>query len=321
MWHPNALYPHLISILQQPNEWDTLLILIFALLLIWGTVALIISFLLPKRYRLYRRQIFIFMTVMSFGLLFLGLLFALLMLIFGIGWATYRQSRPDYGVMDFEGYYAQLPLIDSRFHEGIIDISTHGHWKEVSTDEKIKSLKILYESKDRHNIGRIKKFLSDSSEETRLYAFSLISSYEEKLNSDLKKLTKHLYEAKDETEKDHYAYLVAETYWQFIFHGIADSQLTTFYTQKVEKKLQMSRPNSKVSMLLGKIYLYNREFATAKNHFKKAIEQGMPQQAANPFLAEIAYEMRAFNRIPDYMHRDEHGVNLKMKSICQMWSR
>lgn len=320
MWDSTTLLNDLLLILNNTHEWDIVLIILGLTFLFWGLVSFGMIYLFPRRYRAYRREIVIFMMIMNFTLLFMGVLFTLVMLLFGIAWATHRMSRPSYEEMDFEEYYAKLPVINSQFHEGIIDVSTHGHWADISTDEKIKSLKILYESNDQNNIGRIKNFLGDSSEETRLYAFSLVSAYEKELNDNLKKLQKLFNHASDIEEAEHYAYLLAENYWQFIFHGVADGHLTTFYTEKIESILDRSRSTARVSMLLGKIYLFNHNLETAQQHFHHALEQGMDPAVVNPYLAEVAYERKEFNRIADYIMSEEHTVSLRLKPICQMWS-
>ncbi len=55
-------------------------------------------------------------------------------------------------------------MVYSKVSRG--DLSMEGSNRErISSDEKIKSLKILYDSNAQGNIGRIKRFLSDSSDE------------------------------------------------------------------------------------------------------------------------------------------------------------
>ncbi|MCH9739672.1 MAG: hypothetical protein K0U38_02345, partial [Epsilonproteobacteria bacterium] len=267
----------------------------------------------------YKREIFLFMVILNFGLLFMGLLLTLVLMLFGLSWATYRVSRPTYEVMDFETYFAQLPMVSSKFHEGVLDVSTHKNWKNISNDEKIKSLRILYENNEQNNIGRIKQLLSDGSEEARLYAFSLISSYEKELNDNLKKLHKHIDETTVQEELDNYRFLLAETYWQFIFHGVADSHLIDFYTQKIEEVLGESTPSGRGSVLLGKIYLFNQKYNLAKSHFHNAIALGIPEHFIYTYLAEIEYELKNYNAVPQYIVHEDYNLMLKMKPLYQMW--
>lgn len=303
--------------LQEINSSE-LLIFIALMLLFWVIVFSILTPLLSKKYQPYKKEIFIFMVIMNVGLLFMGILLTLIMLLFGLAWATNRVSRPAYAVLNIEDYVVdEFPMISSHFSEGVLAIESH-HNRTISTDEKIKALRILYESNVQNNIGKIQLFLSDSSDETRLYAFSLISSFEKKLNDEVKNFHEKIESAQNKHDLEMYYLRLAQSYWQFIFHGVANEQLSRFYTSKIEQTLSHIEHLAKASMLLGKIHLFNKEYEKAEEAFLKSVEQGTPKKYIDTYLAEIRYGEKAYNQISKYMEK-EFVIDLRLKPLYQTW--
>ncbi|MBU1668890.1 hypothetical protein KKC13_10775 [bacterium] len=306
-----------LRFLQETNS-SKLLLFIAAMLLFWMFVFSILIPLLPKKYQVYKKEIFIFMVIMNIGLLFMGILLTLIMLLFGLAWATNRVSRPRYEVLNIEEYVVdEFPMITSHFSEGVLAIESH-HNRTIATDEKIKALRILYESNVQNNIGKIKLFLSDSSDETRLYAFSLISSFEKKLNDEVKNFHKKIESAKNKHDLEMFHLRLAQSYWQFIFHGVANEQLARFYTTKIEQTLSHVEHSAKASMLLGKIHLFNKEYEKAEDAFLKSVEQGTPKKYIDTYLAEICYGQKAYNQIAQFMEK-EFVIDLRLKPLYQTW--
>lgn len=289
-------------------------------LLIWSLFSIIIVQFLPQKYQPYRIEIFIFFTLINVGLLFTGIILTLAMLLFGLSWATHRISRPSYETIFFEEQVADFPMVESKFHEGILALETE-HAAKISSDEKIKSLKILYDSNAQGNIGKIQKFLSDSSDETRLYAFALISTFEKQLNQSIKLLQEQLQNSTDPQQQERFKFELAQTYWQFIFHGVANEQLTGFYTQKIEETLSGTTQNRNAFVLLGKIKIFNHEYDEAEHYFLKAIEQGTPPNALATFFAEIKYEQKRYDEIEKYIIKEEFEIDLRLKPLVPIWSR
>ena len=312
-------YNLIINLLEHKNSPKEIALILLLEVVIWTILSLILIIFLPKKYREYKREIFIFFLIINVGLLFIGILLTIIMVLFGLSWATNRVSRPTYENIDFEDEVAQFPIVYSKFQEGILTMEGRNR-EEISSDDKIKSLKILYDSNAQGNIGRIKHFLSDSSDETRLYAFALVSSFEKKLNDRITELQNKIKFAKgDVLEK--YNFELANTYWQFIFHGVADEQLSGFYTTKIENILKEIKSNSNAFVLLGKIHIFNRDYIEAEKAFLKAIELGVPREAMATFLAEIKYGLRKYNEVSDFILPEQFNLDLRLKPLISMWRR
>jgi tetratricopeptide (TPR) repeat protein len=303
---------------MQKNSTDLILLFIAIEIVFWIILSFILVQFLPKKYEIYKTEIFVFFTILNIGLLFIGVLLTIIMLLFGLSWATHRLSRPDYETVYFQEQVAEFPIVYSEFQEGLLMMEGE-HQHALSSNEKIKSLRILYETNSQNNIGKIKRYLSDSSDETRLYAFALVASFEKKLNESIKEIQDEIKQTKDSKLLEKLHFKLAQSYWQFIFHGVADEQLGRFYTDKIAKILKDSPHNPSSYVLLGKIHLFNHELEEAENAFLKAIDLGIPKQALYTFLAEIKYAQKKYNEISQYIVKDEFNIDLRLKPLVAMW--
>ena len=307
------------SPLLEQNSPYTILYFVLFEVLFWVVVSLLLIQFMPKRFKNYKKEVFIFFVVINVGLLYIGILLTFVMMMFGLSWATHRESQPDYETVFFEDHLSEFPIVNSKFQEGILTIEGE-HTKDISTDEKIKSLSILYDSNAEGNIGKIKKFLSDSSDETRLYAFALISSFEKKLNTQIKNLQEKVENSSSKKDRNQYLYELALTYWQFIFHGVASDKLSGFYTKKIEKTLEQITQHPPAYVLLGKIHLFNKNYQEAERAFKKAVELGIPKESIFTFLAEIKFEQQKFNEVSNYILNEYFEIDIRLKPLAKMWS-
>ena len=307
-----------LNLLQQPNNGKELLILFGISFLVWVIISLLLVLFIPQKYNQYRKEIFIFFVVINVGLFFIGVLLTIVMILFGLSWATHRASHPDYAMVNFDDHVSEFPIVYSSFQEGILTIEGE-HTADISTDEKIKSLRILYDSNSEGNIGKIKNFLSDSSDETRLYAFALISSFEKKLNTQIKEHQAKIAKSSDPQELNKYNFELALTYWQFIFHGVASQKLSGFYSKKVENTLNLIENYPSAFVLLGKIYIFNKNYEEAEKSFFKAVELGLPQASISTFLAEIKFAQKKYNEVEQYISEDFFAIDIRLKPLIQTW--
>jgi len=311
-------FSYLSELLHAENSWEDILFFVAGEIGFWMLFSFLLIVFLPKKYKEYRLEIFIFFVVINVGLLFIGVILTFLMILFGFSWATHRISRPSYETVYFEEQVAQFPMVYSEFHEGVLALDSK-FGETISSDEKIKSLKILYDSNAQGNIGKIKHFLSDSSDETRLYAFALVSSFEKSLNHEIKELQGKIDSVKSSINKEKLNFELALVYWQFIFHGVANRQLTSFYTDKIEKILKDISSNTSAFVLLGKIQIFNKEYDRAEEYFNRAIELGVSEKSLATFFAEIKYGQRKYDAISQYILADEFDIDLRLKPLISVW--
>jgi len=309
---------NIIEILERTNSWQEISILLFFGFLLVSIFSMILIQFLPLKYKKYKIEIFLFFIIVMLGLPLMGIILIISMLTFGLSWATHRVSRPSYESIHFEEQVSSFPMVYSKFHEGVLALDGH-HKDKIQSEEKIKSLKILYDSHAQGNIGKIKKFLSDSSDETRLYAFALVSTFEKKLNGEIKDLEKKI-KYKDNLEyQERYKFELAQIYWQFIFHSVASEQLTSFYTEKIENILKDIKESIPVFILLGKIKIFNHDYEEAEFYFNKALKLGVSNKVIATFLAEIKYGQRKYNDVAQYILSEEFDIDLRLKPLIPVW--
>ena len=309
---------YILNLLGEQNSADKLLMFVGGEIVFWILASLLLILFLPKKYAPYKKEIFLFFVVINIGLLFIGVLLTIIMILFGLSWATHRISRPNYESVDFQEYISEFPVVYSKFQEGILTIEGE-HTNEITTDEKIKSLRILYDSNAEGNIAKIKHFLADSSDETRLYAFALISSFEKKLNTRIKEIQEKLEQSEEEKERSQHRFELAITYWQFIFHGVASDKLSGFYTKKIEATLQEIQNLPSAFVLLGKIHIFNKEYVQAEEAFLKAVELGIPKESIFTFLAEIKFAQKKYNEVANYISHELFDIDIRLKPIAETW--
>ena len=306
------------NLLQEKNSLESILLLISIEIAVWMLLSWILILFLPVKYKKYRLEIFIFFVVINIGLLFIGIVLTIVMILFGFSWATNRISRPSYETVYFEEQVSSFPMVYSEFHEGILALDSQ-FGESITSDEKIKSLKILYDSNAQGNIGKIQHFLADDSDETRLYAFALVSSFEKRLNSQIKELQEKISYTHSDEQKEKFSFELAQVYWQFIFHGVANNQLAIFYTEKIEKILKNIEMNASAFILLGKIQIFNKEYNMAEEYFSRAIELGVPAKSLYTFFAEIKYGQRKYDAIAQYILPEEFDIDLRLKPLIPVW--
>ncbi len=316
----NLNLSNLTTLLQQPNTTSDVLIFVIFTTIFWAIASLILVQFSPTKYRVFKREMLLFFITINVGLIFVGVILTLIMLFFGLAWATHRKSQPNFASLNFEEYIDEFPLVYSQFQEGLLTVEGR-HSKKISSDAKIKSLRILYDSNAQGNIAKIKNFLADSSDETRLYAFALIASFEKKLNTQINELQSKIKRTKDSNEKKRYYYELAYTYWQFIFHGVASDKLAGFYTKKIENTLKYIDNQPNAFILLGKINIFNKKYDEAKDNFQKAIELGVPKETLYPFLAEIQFAKKQYNSVSKYLSNDLFHIDIRLKPVAKMWTK
>ncbi len=228
----------ILNRLESRNSIEDILILIAVEALLWSIFSLFLTLFLPKRYKPYKFEIFIFFLVINIGLLFIGFILTIIMVLFGLSWATHRVSRPIYEAVQFEEETEKFPMVYSKFQEGIFEYGGEQIGREYLVMRKIKSpKKFLYDRQMAQGkyLGRDKRVsIPIVQMETRLYAFALVSTFEKKLNDLITELQRKIEDAKG-SRLEQYQFELANTYWQFIFHGVADEQLAGFYTTKDRK--------------------------------------------------------------------------------------
>lgn len=281
------------------------------------TISASLTMILPKKYRKFKIELIILLTSINFALIFIGFILSLVMFLVGLKLSTREIKRSIIDDVDITSFTDEFPIIKRMFGEGVISAMSTGEI-DYGADKKIKALSLLSSMKIEGSIGKIKLFLSDSSDETRLYAFALIAEHEKELNTRIQELKKALEENPDEADEIHTK--LASIYWEFLYLGIADENLINFYTTKIRDSVAQTSLTAKGALLLGKIAILDKDYTEAKKYLKTALVLGEEKKAVLPYLAEVNYELREFDKIQQLMTSmsDAH-IDLKLKPLYEAW--
>ncbi len=190
----------------------------------------------------------------------------------------------------------KFPIVNRVFGEATVtNISNNTH---NNSAQKMKSLVFLSNNPDKKNFPIIKKLLSDKDNEVRLFSFSLLNSFENELSSKIASKQEEFESQKDEKKRSIIAGELAHLNWDFIYYGFSTLESEGLLIENTEYFLDIALKNEEEkgiqNLLLGKVQLYKKDYDSATKSLKLAISYGIKKSIANFYLAEIAYEKKAY---------------------------
>ncbi len=282
----------IISLLPtfQPNK------IIYLHIFISLIIALISTFLLKNRYN--KPTYTIFLLIFSFNIL-LPIISNIITIFISIVLANTKDKKYLHNVQKFnkqEFLNNNFKVVNRIFGEATVTkLSTNTH---NNVKQKMKSLVFLSNNPDKKNFPIIKKLLSDRDNEVRLFSFSLLNSSESELNEKITSTLKEFNSTKDEKKKSKIAGELAHLHWDFIYYGFANLETEGLVIENTENFSNIALKNEVIkgetNLLLGKVQLYKKDYDSAVKSFKLAIFHGVKKSIINFYLAEIAYEKKAY---------------------------
>lgn len=190
----------------------------------------------------------------------------------------------------------KFPIVNRVFGEATVaNISNNNH---NNSAQKMKSLVFLSNNPDKKNFPIIKKLLSDKDNEIRLFSFSLLNSFENELSSKITSKLEEFKNEKNEKKRSIIAGELANLNWDFIYYGFSNLETEELLIKNTEHFLDIALKNEEEkgiqNLLLGKVQLYKKDYDKASKSLKLAVFYGVKKSIANFYLAEIAYEKKAY---------------------------
>ncbi|WP_457623123.1 tetratricopeptide repeat protein [Persephonella sp.] len=178
--------------------------------------------------------------------------------------------------------------------------------KNIPSTLRLRAFMFLTEMRSPESVKLLRHGLTDNNDEIRLLAFSYIDKVEKKLSEQIHFYIEKLKEDLDKKEKGRIYTELAKLYWEIIYIGMADKEITEFYLSESERYALLAKENQDnpyIDLLLGRIYLKKRELDKSLNHLKKALESNIPEFKVAPYLAEIFFLKGEFNKIKEIMNK------------------
>ena len=270
----------------------------------WALSVIVIGI---KRFKNLKLEIFLILTFLIFVTSFFGIIFAIL-LSFYLQTAKIEEKK-EIKAIGLDSKYIKLPVTRRNFGEGAI-------YNISSANPQFKLNVLTYIVKNNMpNKGQVlKEALSDSDDEVRLMAFSVLSREEDKLN---KAIFQKLEELKTAKDKEKIYKELGKLYWEFIYLGIVDENLKEFYLNLAKENFEKSKDDIESRLYLGRIYLREKNLKKAKEMLESIIEV---EKKAIPYLAEVYFYEGDIKRVKELMKGlDLLSINLNFYFNYRVW--
>ena len=292
---------------------------LFAYLMAWGQ-----SFFLPGLYKTQQKRILLFLALFNFSVPIIGLLFSWVLLLWGFRKSQDIQISKEIEALDMEEFSEGFPVIERIFGEGSLQALITS--TQAPAQKKIKALTLLTQMKTKASLSLIKETLRDPNDEVRLVGFSMIDTMEKKINEKIHRLKIIIRAQRDPKKKAMYHKELAFTYWELLYQGLVDRQLTAFLTENIIREINEAKKiitdDAKLYKLEGRVLLTESRFTEAKEAFVKALDLGIAQIEVASFMAEIAFKENNFSRIAYWMQKTpEQSINYQLQTLRAIWGR
>jgi len=198
-----------------------------------------------------------------------------------------------------EFFKRPYPKIDRIFGEGAIVSLIKD--KDNYSPNKMKSLAFMSQNSTKQNNELIRELLSDNDNEIRLYSFSLLNDKEKELTTVISKMLSKLKETKNTKNKASIYAEISSLYWEFIHFGLvtpeSEAEIINNVEKYAQKSLELQPNNGKLILLLAKVNFKREKYKSSYQFFKQTLKLGINKSVVNPYLAELDFENREFDRV------------------------
>ncbi len=311
-----------LSPLTRANSLAAFLIVLTVHLTAAAVVAASIYLMMPGRYRQPRGPVFF----LVFGFAFIAPVIGALGLLF-IARAAQRSDGggaqfavpglvvlPEYDVQSKDTHRSGQGAIRSRLGE------------EVPAHIRMQSLLTLQAVPNRVSNPILEDLLGDSTDDVRLVAFGMLDSEEKKLSTHIQREQAALTDS--ETAEQKYACYrhLAELHWELVYASLAQGELQRHMLRQAKEFIELAlalnvEPNSGILFLKGRVLLAQNDPDGAEAAINEALVLGQSKTSALPYLAEMAFERRDFQRVKALMGElSQLNLASKTRAIEDFWT-
>lgn len=172
----------------------------------------------------------------------------------------------------------------------------------------------------------LEDLLGDETDDVRLVAFGMLDAAEKKLSVQIHRAQKNLDKSlPPKARYDGYRHL-AELHWELIYEALVQGELRKHVLAEALQCLEAAlalEPQPEVGLLFlkGKILLAQGLAQPSEAAFRAAMRLGQTEASVLPYLADLAYQQRAFGEVRDYMRRLlPLQVSPRTHTIIDLWT-
>ncbi|HAX10835.1 MAG TPA: polysaccharide biosynthesis protein [Marinobacter hydrocarbonoclasticus] len=272
------------------------------------TLALLV--LMPQRYRKQRWRPAVFLFSLQFAIPLVGSLGVFVGILLALYLPRSNRELP----------WQQVPIPELPFRPtdmGSQVVYTEGGLRQVLREasdpgKRLKALLASRQMEGREGVDILREALKDPVDDVRLLAYSMLEQKEKALVQEAERLQSQVTEAADPKSLERMNRRLAQTWWETAYLGLAQGSLRQYYLEKSRDllvKLVATYDEPSDWQLLGRVELALGRPEEARDAFELAIDNGARQEHILPYLAEIAFLARDYQRVRFYLARCAHGHN------------
>ena len=170
----------------------------------------------------------------------------------------------------------------------------------------------------------IRTMLADSADDVRLVAYGILDGREKRINARIQAARAQL-EGDDPTGRLIADKELAELYWELVYQGLVQGDLQKHAVAQsrahFDAALCLAPDDAALWALGGRLANFAGQYERAWHAFSRSIEFGMPQTRVLPYLAEVAFRMRRFDRVRQLLERIAQASHTqRMAQVIDYWS-
>ena len=204
--------------------------------------------------------------------------------------------------------------------------------QSVPTPSRMRAMVALSNVSGRLASPMLRTALSDSNDDLRLLAYSMLDNKEQKISQAI-------HDAQQSLERAHQnegssplgpqgiqaSWALSDLYWEMIYQGIAQSDVrehaiaqSLHYCLAV---LQEQPDNALLTLRKGRLMQLRKDYKQAQDAYEAALEQGLPAARVVPYLAEIYFLQRDFSKTQRLMQMlDYTQAPPSLRPSMKYWS-
>jgi hypothetical protein len=254
--------------------------------------------ILPLQYR--RQPLSAFCLFFCICLFIPGL--GLAGLLLAVWPALYSSHRPA-----LDGYrqvsVPELPYKPLKVQEqliygqaGMVSVLRHSQ----DPDRRIRAVMATRQMTSQEAIPVLKEALRDPVDDVRLLAYSMLDSKEEEINATIRSLRLRL-ENIGQLQRGDVHERISNRYWELAFLGLAQGEVLRHALNRslyhLEQAIEAGGGEPGLHIQYGRLLMHQKRWEDASHAFATAVANGVPEMSVAPYLAEIAFEKREFDRV------------------------
>jgi hypothetical protein len=328
----NLILPAVALVLETSSFFTVLLNEsgngVFALLILKHALASVIfaSFVwsrLPETFRNPRRQVMLLLFNFSFFIPLVGLA-GLLAAVRLSGYRRHPVAAQPFAHVSVPEFVPPLREPDRTFNQA--GIKSRLEHSSIPTPQRLQSLLALQAVPPHVSSPLLHHMLGDASDDIRLVAYGLLDGREKKITTEINRELANLKMAEGSGLRLMAERHLAELYWELAYSGLAQGDLRTHALDQAfaftDAALLLAPEETGLWFLKGRILHEMKRSKEAYQILQHAMEIGLPESRAMPYIVEIAFEHGDYQTVRTLLERiSASQVTSIMKGVIAFWTR